>query len=177
MQNDLADALRAMIQEFPLNSCERLCIYFRLGKASCLRILYDVLHLQKFNLRWIPHSFGDAQRAERVSLSTDLLRILQENQKTDFASVMRDNESWFLFEYPHQSIWVSFRDEVPEKIKRKNHIEKCLISLILLVNGMHSLVDVPKGITHNTIFFYDVVFHDLLANVCAWSRRRTLKRI
>jgi transposase len=51
LQNNLADALRVMIQEFPFTSCKRLCIRFRLGKATYLRILHDVLRLQKFNLQ------------------------------------------------------------------------------------------------------------------------------
>jgi hypothetical protein len=70
--------------------------------ATCLCILHDVLRLQKLNLRWVPYSLGDAQSAERVSLSTDILRVPQENQKTDFADVMTDDESWFYFEYLHQ---------------------------------------------------------------------------
>jgi hypothetical protein len=39
------------------------------------------------------------------------------------------------------------------------------------------LLDVPKWITYNTTFFYDVVFPDLLDNMCAGGRRRTLKGV
>jgi hypothetical protein len=47
----------------------------------------------------------------------------------------------------------------------------------LSVNGIHSFLNVPKGITYNSTFFYDVVRPDLLENVCAHSRRMTLKVI
>jgi transposase len=119
LQNDLADALRPTIQEFPFTLCKSLCIHFRLGTDTCLHILHDVLRLQKFNLRWVTHFLGDAQRAKRVLFSIDLLRVLQENKKTDFANIMTDDEPWFYFEYPHQSVWVSSRDEVPERIKQR----------------------------------------------------------
>jgi hypothetical protein len=56
-------------------------------------------------------------------------------------------------------------------------MEKCPISVIWSVNGIHSLLDVPKGTAYNTTFFCDVGFPDLLANVRARSRRRTLKGI
>jgi hypothetical protein len=105
LQNHLADALLAMIQEFPFTSCKRLCIYFRIAMITCLRILHDVLQVKKFNLRWVPHSLHERQKAERVSLSKDFLRILKENQKTGFANVVTGDESWFYFEYPHQSVW------------------------------------------------------------------------
>jgi hypothetical protein len=117
LQNDLADALRAMIQVFTFTSCKCLCIHFRIAKTTCLGILHDVLQVKKFNLRSVPHSLDDAQKAERVSLSTGLWRVLKENQKTDFANIIAGDESWFYFEYPHQSVWAPSRDEVPERIK------------------------------------------------------------
>jgi hypothetical protein len=69
LQNDLADALRALIQEFPFTSCKRLCIHFRIAKNVCLHIRHDVLQVKKFNLRWVLHSVDQAQKVERVSLS------------------------------------------------------------------------------------------------------------
>jgi hypothetical protein len=93
LQNDLADAIRAMIQEFPFASCKHLCMHFRIAKTICLRILHDVLQVKKFNLRWVPHFLDDAQKAERVSFSTDLLRILKENKKTGFANIITGDES------------------------------------------------------------------------------------
>jgi transposase len=104
LQNDLADAHRAMIEEFPFTSCKHLCIHFKIAKTTCSRILHDVLQVKKFNLRWVPHSLDDAQKAERVSLSTDILRVLKENQKTDFVNIIAGDKSLFYFGYPHQSV-------------------------------------------------------------------------
>jgi hypothetical protein len=36
--------------------CKMHCVHFRIGKATCLRILHDVLHREKFTLRWVSHS-------------------------------------------------------------------------------------------------------------------------
>jgi hypothetical protein len=80
LQNDLADALGAMIQEFPFTSCKHLCIHFRIAKTICLRILHDVLQAKKFNSRGASHSLDDAQKAERISLSKDLLRVLKKTK-------------------------------------------------------------------------------------------------
>jgi hypothetical protein len=130
VQNDLGDAFHGVLQEFPFTSCKSLCVYFRIAKATCLRILHDVLHSRKFNLRWVPHSLDDTQKAEQVSLSAELVRVLKENQKTGLGSIITGDESWFCFEYPHQSVWGPSRDEVSEKIKQKIDTEKCLISVI-----------------------------------------------
>jgi transposase len=50
LQNDLANALHAMIQEFLFTSCKRLYIHFRIAKTICLRILHTILQVKKFNL-------------------------------------------------------------------------------------------------------------------------------
>jgi hypothetical protein len=42
---------------------------------------------------------------------------------------------------------------------------------------MRSLLDVPKRAGYNNTFFYDVVVPDLLENLRAHSRRRTLKGV
>jgi hypothetical protein len=104
LQNDLVDALRAVIQEFLFTSCKHLCIHFRLAMNICLRILYDILRLKMFNLRWVPHSLDDAQKIERVSFSTDILKILKEDQKNSFAQVITGDESLFYFDCFHQSV-------------------------------------------------------------------------
>jgi hypothetical protein len=62
--DEFAEGMGAMIEEYPFISCKRLATYFRIAKATCLRMLHEVLHLQKFNLRWVPHSLSDDQKAE-----------------------------------------------------------------------------------------------------------------
>jgi hypothetical protein len=47
----------------------------------------------------------------------------------------------------------------------------------LSVNGIHNLLDVLKGTTYNSTFFCNVVVPDLLENLCAHSRKQTLKRV
>jgi hypothetical protein len=93
LQNDLVNALRAMIQEFPFTSHKRLYAHFRLAMSTCLCILYDVLRLKRFNLQWVQHSLDDAQKVERVSPSTDILKVLKEDQKNGFTQVIAGNES------------------------------------------------------------------------------------
>jgi hypothetical protein len=53
--------------------------------------------------------------------------------------------------------------------------EKCLILVIWPVHGIHSFVDVPKGESENSAFFYDVVVPSLIADIGSRSRRKSLK--
>jgi hypothetical protein len=71
-----------------------------------------------------------------------------------------------LFEYFHHSYWDANPDDVPE-------IPKCLIS-IWDSTGINSLLSVPKGMTHKTIFYVESVVPDLVEQVCQETQRKTL---
>jgi hypothetical protein len=88
-------------------------------KATCLCILHDVLHLEKFNLRWVAHSLNSNQNTERVTRWHGLLEVLEKDEEDDFRNILTRDESRFYLKYSHESAWAASRDEVLEKIKQK----------------------------------------------------------
>jgi hypothetical protein len=70
-----------MLQECLLTLCKRLYVHFWIEKATCLRILYDIMHRGKFILHWVPHSLDSNQNAERVTFSHGLLEVLKKDGK------------------------------------------------------------------------------------------------
>jgi transposase len=175
LMNDLAEAIASMLKERPFLSCKVLCRHFRIAKGSCLRILHDNLGMKKLNLRWVPHSLDANQKGERVALSHELLAVLERDRRNQFRNVVTGDESWFFLYYSHDSIWTQSRDEVPERISQKIDTEKCLLSVLWSVSGIHSLTDVPKGSTYNSAFLCDIVIPELVQNICSSSRRKSLK--
>jgi histone-lysine N-methyltransferase SETMAR len=175
LTNDPAEAIASMLKERPFLSCKVLCRDFRIAKASCLRILHDDLRMKKFKLRWVPHTLDANQKDKRMTLSHELLAVLESDRRNHFRNVITGNESWFFLYYSHESIWVQSRDEVPERITQKIDAEKCLLSVLWSVTGIHSPIDVPKGTTYNSAFLCDVVVPDLVRNICFHSRRKSLK--
>jgi hypothetical protein len=148
-------------------------VHFGIGKATCLRILHDVLRREQFALGSVPYSVEGNQKAERMTFSHRLLEILKKDKEKDFRNGLAGNESWFYFEYLHHSAWAISRDEMSEIIKHKIDTEKCLVSIIWSVNGIHSVLGLPKGTTHNSAFFCDWIMPDLVENFCAQDRRKT----
>jgi histone-lysine N-methyltransferase SETMAR len=92
---DLAEAVRSMLNEKPFTSCTVLCRHFRIVKTTCLWILHDELQWQKFHLRWVPHALSSNQKSERVTYSSLLLEVLEEAQRTGVERVITGDESWF----------------------------------------------------------------------------------
>jgi hypothetical protein len=50
------------LQQFPFISYKILCRKLKIGKSACSRVLHDNLHLEKFNLRYVPHSLQVDQK-------------------------------------------------------------------------------------------------------------------
>jgi hypothetical protein len=69
LTNGLARAIGFMLEERSFNLCKVLCRHFRIGKATCLRILHGKLDLNKFHLQWVPHALVINQESERVLYS------------------------------------------------------------------------------------------------------------
>jgi transposase len=72
-RSDLAEAISSMLEERPFLSCKLLARHFRIGNATCLRILREDLALQKFNLQWLPHRLDSTQKQNHVTFSRVLL--------------------------------------------------------------------------------------------------------
>jgi hypothetical protein len=71
--NELAGAIRSILEKRSFSSCKVLCRHFRIEKAICLRILHDKLGLKPFHLRWVPHALLMSQKSRK-----DLSNVITE---------------------------------------------------------------------------------------------------
>jgi hypothetical protein len=92
-----------------------------------------------------------------------------------FQRIITRDESWFFFYYPRDSVWAASPDEPPQRIKHKIDAEKCLVSVLWSVDGIHSLLDVPKETTNSTAFFIHVVMPNLIESVLSRTLGKMLK--
>jgi hypothetical protein len=91
----LGAPIQSFLQQFPFVSRKVLCCRLKIGKATCWRVLRDDLHLEKFNLRYVPHSLEADQKRSRVELSRELLQVLEQDQQYEFEHILTGDESWF----------------------------------------------------------------------------------
>jgi hypothetical protein len=105
-----------MLKDKPYLSCKVPCRNFRITKGTGLRILHDTLGMKKLHRREVPHALDTNQKAEKVTLPHGILSALQSVRSIGFQSVITGDESRFLLYYPHNLIWASSRDEVPERV-------------------------------------------------------------
>jgi hypothetical protein len=67
--SDLAVPVQSLLHQFPFIACKLPCRKLKIGKATCFRVLHDDLHLEKFNLCYVPHSLEADQKRWLVEFS------------------------------------------------------------------------------------------------------------
>jgi hypothetical protein len=175
--SDLAESVRTLLEETPFISCKRMCSKLRIAKTTCLRVLHDQLGFRKCYFRWIPHALSENQVQCRITFSEELLQVLHHARETNFDNLLTGDESWFYYEYPHDSAWAASRATLPTRTARKIGSKKCLISIIWSTSGIHSLLVLPAGVRYDAEFFCASVLSDVEKNLCQGSRRKTLRGI
>jgi hypothetical protein len=56
-------------------------------------VLHDDSHLNRFNLRYVPHSLEADQKPSPFELSRGLLQIVKQEQQDDFEHILTGDES------------------------------------------------------------------------------------
>jgi hypothetical protein len=112
---------------------------------------------EKFYFRSVPHSLSVNERNERVSYSSLLLVALEEDRQKGFEPLITGNESWFYLSDPYESLWAVSREDGPTRLRQRIDTEKRLILILWSVNGIPSLIDIPKGMTYYRAFLCDAV--------------------
>jgi hypothetical protein len=105
LSNDLAEAIASLLKENPFASCKVLCRHFCMAKTRSLKSLHDKLGTKNFNPRWFPHALNGSQKAERVTVSHEILAVFESDRRDSFHSVITGDESWFFLYYLRDSIW------------------------------------------------------------------------
>jgi hypothetical protein len=102
---------------------------------------------------------------------------LRGERECGFEHFITGDESWLFLHDPNESIWAESRDEFPVRVKQMIDAQKCLISVLWSVNGIHSLFDVPRGESCNSAFYCHVVVSTLIEDICSRSHPRSLKGV
>jgi hypothetical protein len=77
-------------------------------------------------------------------------------KETNFKHVLTGHETWFYYEYPHDSAWAPLRATLPTRTSKKIQAKKCLISIIWPTSGIHSLLALPAGVQYDAEFLADL---------------------
>jgi hypothetical protein len=80
------------------------------------------------NLPWRSTFTDQRSKRRKTCFLRDLLTLLEESQRDNFAHLSTANDSWFSLEYPRDAIWAPSADVLQERISQPTAIEGRVLS-------------------------------------------------
>jgi hypothetical protein len=98
------------------------------------------------HLRWLPHLLSHSQKLDRVTLSQELLPMLERQKKRSWHNIVILDESWFYFNLntDHELIWILPDGEIPERARPTIQSEKVMLTIVWNPIGFHLINVLPK---------------------------------
>jgi hypothetical protein len=75
--------------------------------------------VQKIHLRWVSHAMTENDAQCGVTFSEKRLQVVRHAKKRNFKYLLTGNESWFYYEYAHDSAWAPSRGLLPTRKAQK----------------------------------------------------------
>jgi hypothetical protein len=114
------------------------------------------------HFRWVRHTVRHTQKAERVTLSTQLLLELISIKHQGWHFVITLDESWFYLFTDHEQIWLRADQEPPERAKDMVQDKKIMVTIASNPLGFHLVEAFLKGRGFNAEYYYDSIFTELI---------------
>ena len=162
--------------DFPFLSLKQIAMKTNIPKTTVFRILTQDLHYASKHLKWIPYELKSSQKVMRINLSNQLLKILQEEKKTNYNFIITGDESWFYLSSDYERQWIPF-DQKPSKRARKMiGSKKFMFTIFWNPNGFLIVKVLPKDVTFNEDYFINEILEPI-NKLTASMRNQTGKKL
>ena len=175
-RSDLCIPIQNLLDKEPFISAKKISQYLRVPYTTIRRILKEELFYKKFFFRWVPYKLTEELRDKRVKKSKEMLKFLKNSNKYPWGTIITGDESWIYFQNSPSYIWSKEKPNFSPKIKQ-NFGKKIMISVFFSVNGIQSIIFLPKNQNFNSSFFTDNVLKDLEGNLKVRREKKGLKDI
>jgi hypothetical protein len=111
-------AILLALAEQPFASVRELSRLIHLPRTTVHRRLTKSLAFRVRHLRWVPHLLSHSQKSDCLTLSQELLPMLERQKQRSWHDIVTLDESWFYINTDHEPIWLRPDGEIPEIERR-----------------------------------------------------------
>jgi hypothetical protein len=133
--DELSKSIHESLDEHPYLSTYALAELHNVARQTISRYLREELGMIKVNMKWVPHVLSDENKAKRVQLSKEMLKVLKSSEKIGFTDILTGDESWVYYSSPFTSMWMYSEMEREEIPKRTIDKKKIMITVFWGVFG------------------------------------------
>jgi hypothetical protein len=93
----------------------------------------------------VPHLLSHSQKLDRVTLSQELLPMLEQQKQRSWHDIVTLDDSWFYLNTDHELIWLHPDGEIPERERCTIQSEKVMLTIVWNPSGFHLINVLQKG--------------------------------
>jgi len=148
-------AILEALEIAPYASVRQIARMTLIPKSTVYNHLVYSLQLVSRHLRWVPHRLSDAEKKKRVTLSTELLKLLESMEAQEWRSIVTLDESWFYFTTDYEAMWLSSSETPPDRERHMVTSPKLMLTIVWNPDGFHVINVLPKGQKFNASYYVE----------------------
>ena len=163
--SDKLSEVKEYVDSFPHSSVEDVANNAGISTGSAHAILKSELELRKVQVRWVPHCLTSPQKAARLEMAKENLRIYERCDPRRLLEIVTGDETWIQFKPSIRKqdgrVWLK-KGEVPPAVCVSDfRAPKVLYCIFFDGLGPVAQIPVPKGQTLTGQFYADVVLPEV----------------
>ncbi|KAK2961213.1 putative Histone-lysine N-methyltransferase SETMAR [Blattamonas nauphoetae] len=154
-------AVEEAVEEHKSASLRMLSILSGINRRAVTIAINDYLHLKRIHSKWILHELSNQNKSDRVRLAGEMLKILKQRAKFNYAGIITGDETWVSYQNEYDWTWGEKGSSRQEKARLTIASKKVMISVFFSVDGMHVIDALPNGQTINSAYFVSKILSPL----------------
>ncbi|XP_042906074.1 histone-lysine N-methyltransferase SETMAR-like [Parasteatoda tepidariorum] len=107
---DNVSAMRKILKDDIRCTCQIMQKELNFGSAAIHKIIHEELHMKKVVCRWVPHNLTEHQKEERVRISKETLKLLNDGGHRIISKIVTGDETYIpFFDVPtrqESKVWI-----------------------------------------------------------------------
>jgi hypothetical protein len=105
------------------------------------------------HLRSVPRLLSHSENLEKLTLSQQLLSVLERQERRSWHDMVTLDESWFYLNMNHELLWLQQDEENAERERHTVQSEKVMITIVWNPSGFHLIKLLPKRFKFNARYY------------------------
>jgi hypothetical protein len=164
--DDCDHAILLALAEQTFASLRELSRLTHLLRTTVHRRLTKSLGFRVHHLGWVPNFFSHFQKPDRMTLSQELLPMLEQQKQRSWHDIVTLDESLFYLNTDHELIWLQPDGEISGRERPTIQLEKVMLTIVWNPSGFYLINVLSKKLKFNTSFYVT----QILGRVSDWRR-------
>jgi hypothetical protein len=156
------NAILHAVDKQPFSSVKELTKRICIPTNTVYRHLTISLGFVVKHLRGVPHTVTNTEKAQRVTLSNQLLLERRSIKHQGWHFMITLDESRFYFSTDHEQIWLRPDQEPPERVKHTIQDKKIMVTIAWNALGFPFVETLPKGRRFHAEYDRDNILTDFI---------------